>query len=386
MSSLPVNPHWIDTDRQLQDCCAHLMKHEVVAVDTEFMRSDTFYPKAALFQLACDDGIYLIDPLPISDFFPLVNLLQSPDVVKVLHSCSEDLEVFSHFLDIVPEPLIDTQIAAALLNYGPSVGYANLVNATQQVELPKGSTRSDWLQRPLSEEQKLYAAQDVAYLLPIYRQLQQGLKDQDRWQWLQEDCDNLIAAAKAPVDQGDYYRRIKSAWKLSRPKQAVLKALSDWREQRARRDNVPRNHLVHEKVLWEIANRLPRSMPQLQNVGGLSPRKIRRYGQDLLDIVEQQRAAEQNPDALPLALAPPLPLDARALMRALRERVAQHAEQLALPPELLAKKADLEFIVRSGLDQAPYQLPPRLQGWRKSAVGDDLIALAESHRTEKSSP
>jgi ribonuclease D len=164
------DPVWVASDDGLRTCCEQLSTASRIAVDTEFMRSSTFYPKAALIQLFADEvdpqHCYLVDPLAIGDFEPLVKLLTDPSVVKVFHACSEDLEVFSSFLGCVPEPLVDTQIAAGLLGYGPACSYASLVETLLGISLEKGETRSDWLQRPLQSKQLQYAVQDSFFCCP----------------------------------------------------------------------------------------------------------------------------------------------------------------------------------------------------------------------------
>ncbi|HEY0892485.1 MAG TPA: ribonuclease D, partial [Cellvibrio sp.] len=165
---IPSEPIWIDQDDQLTELCAVWRKQAAIAVDTEFMRSDTFYPIAGLLQIGDGKGCYLIDPLAIKNLAPLRELMLDTAVTKVLHSCSEDLEVFQRWLGVVPAPLFDTQIAAAFAGLGFSLGYSGLVKNLLTIEIPKDETRSDWLQRPLSVAQLNYAALDVAHMLVVY--------------------------------------------------------------------------------------------------------------------------------------------------------------------------------------------------------------------------
>lgn len=378
-SSVVTHPElhhlWIDSNAKLQDCCQQLSRAPAVAVDTEFMRTNTFYPKAALFQLYDGETCYLVDPLAIDDFSPLVDLLTDPEVVKVLHSCSEDLEVFQCFLGCLPEPLVDTQIAAALLPHGSSTSYAGIVELLLGHKLEKGETRSNWLQRPLDQRQLHYAAQDVIYLLPVYHRLVEDLEQAGRLSWLQEDCAALLEAARRPVELDDFYPRIKSAWKLRPQELLVLKELSRWREEQARERDLPRNHVVHERILWELAKRQPRNFHGLKAVDGMDGRTLRRWGNDLLQVVAA--AKELGPEHYPERLPGPLPLSQRELGKALKACVAEKAEALELTPDILVKKADFDYIIRSGMNNGSYSLPPRLQGWRRSVIGDDLLAVAE---------
>lgn len=375
IDGLKVESLWIDNDALLRDCCNQLSQANAIAVDTEFMRTNTFYPKAALFQIFDGQRCYLIDPLAIEDFSPLRALLHDPQVVKVLHACSEDLEVFQSFLDCLPEPLIDTQIAAGLLHHGSSTSYATMVESVLGLKLEKGETRSDWLQRPLDSKQLHYAAQDVVYLLSVYEHLLAELERAGRMEWLKEESEALLAAARTPAPADEFYLRIKSAWKLRPQELMVLKELSTWREEQARNHDKPRNHIVHERVLWEVARRQPRNMNSLKVIEDMDHRTLRRWGQDLLTIIAQAQdlGAEHYPEALP----PPLPLTQRKLGKALKGCVADTAEALQISADILVRKADFEHIVRSGMQGGTYSLPKRLQGWRRPVIGDKLLALAE---------
>lgn len=167
---------WVDNDDQLEQVCESWMELNMIAVDTEFMRSQTFYPIAGLIQVNDGERNYLIDPSAIQDFFPLVDIFDNENILKVLHSCSEDLEVFQHTFGCVPKNILDTQIAAAFVGHSYSLGFANLARDVLNVDLPKGETRSDWLQRPLSVAQIQYAAMDVEYLYILATELIASLK------------------------------------------------------------------------------------------------------------------------------------------------------------------------------------------------------------------
>lgn len=374
IDGIEITSLWIDSDAQLQDCCRQLSQAKAIAVDTEFMRTNTFYPKAALFQIFDGQNCYLIDPLAVEDFSPLRALFSNPEVVKVFHACSEDLEVFQCFLDCLPHPLVDTQIAAGLLHHGSSTSYAGMVESVLELKLEKGETRSDWLRRPLESTQLHYAAQDVVYLLAVYEHLMAELTAAGRLDWLHEESEALLTTARNPAPAEDFYLRIKSAWKLRPQELLVLKELSTWREEQARNRDKPRNHVVHERVLWELAKRQPRNQSGLKNIEGMDPRTQRRWGEDLLTIIAQ--AQELGPEHYPAPLPPPLPITQRRLVKALKTCVADTAEALKLAPDALVRKADFEHIVRSGMKDGNYTLPKRLLGWRRSVIGEPLLAVA----------
>lgn len=375
---IPTDPIWVETDAELAELCQRWQGQGAVAVDTEFMRSETFYPIAGLVQVGDGRGCYLIDPLAIDDFSPLKALFQNTQVTKVLHACSEDLEVFQHWLGVVPDPIFDTQIGAAFAGYGFSVGYANLVKTLLDVEVPKGETRSDWLQRPLSIAQKKYAALDVAHMLVVYGKLLQTLRTQERLDWVKADCAALVENIQKTPDPNEYYRKLGSAWKLRRRELAVLRQLCAWRETQARARNRPRNRLIKEAGLWELARSQPSDLNELKTLKEVPARTIASDGEALLAEIQSARA---EPEAFwPERLAPPLGRAEAPLMKALKGYVRELAEEMDLPPELLVRKREYESIVRSGLEGGPFELPERLKGWRYPVLGQGLLERAEEHR------
>lgn len=372
---IPTEPIWIAQDQELAELCARWRQQAAIAIDTEFMRSETFYPIAGLIQVGDGRGCYLIDPLAITDFSPLRELLLDSAVTKVLHSCSEDLEVFQRLLNLVPSPLFDTQIAAAFAGYGFSLGYAGLVKAVLNIDVPKEETRSDWLQRPLSVAQLKYAALDVAHMLVVYGKLLQQLKATGRLQWVKEDCADLVTNARQPDDFTQAYRKVGFAWKLRSQELATLQQLCIWRETEARERNVPRNRLVKEPVLWEIARRQPSDLEQLQRIRDLPPRTLRDYGEQLLAIVAASGASD--PASWPERLPPPLAIREAAQLKRLKKHVRDLAEKLDMPVEIFVRKKEYEELLRSGLHSEEFVLPSRLQGWRFEVVGQTLLALAQ---------
>jgi len=298
----------------------------------------------------------------------------------VLHAPSEDLEVFQHWLGVLPEPLFDTQLAAAFVGEGFSLGYAGLGKAILGVEIPKGETRSNWLQRPLSVAQKRYAALDVAHMLVIYGKLLQRLRSSGRLDWAKAESADLVAKARQEPEPEDYYRKLGSAWKLHRRELAVLRQVCAWREREARRANRPRNRLLKEAGLWELARRQPVDLGQLRALKEIPARTLRDYGETLLEQIELGR---NQPEPLwPEPLPAPLGRAEAPFLKTLKAHVRHLAERLALPPELLARKRDYEALVRSGLNGGEFVLPPSLEGWRRDLLGDSLLEVARAHRND----
>ena len=366
--------HWILDDASLARHCAAWQALPFVALDTEFMRVDTFYPIAGLLQVSAGEGAYLIDPLRIDDWQPFAALLEAPNVVKVLHSCSEDLEVFLRLTGALPAPLFDTQLAAGYLNIGFSMGYSRLVQTVLGIELPKGETRSDWLQRPLSETQVSYAAEDAQHLAELYQVLLPKLSA-DKLAWILEDGAQLVANLRREIDPDEAYLEAKLAWKLSPQQLAVLRALCAWRERQARARNQPRNRVLREHSLWPLARFQPDNTVALARIEDMHPRTVRQDGETILKLIREAAALppEQWPEALPM----PLPLEAGALLKQLRAVGQREAERLQMAPELMLRKKSLEALLKSGFPDGPWTLPDNLRGWRRELMGQALLDVLQ---------
>ena len=371
---MPVDIQWIRDNVSLAQHCAAWRQLPFVAVDTEFMRVDTFYPIAGLIQIGDGDRAFLIDPLDISDWQPFAVLLEDSAVVKVLHACSEDLEVFQHLTGSLPAPLFDTQLAAGYLNMGFSMGYSRLVSAVLTIDLPKDATRSDWLQRPLSELQVQYAAADVIHLAEVYRVLVSRL-DERKLSWLLEDGAEQTVNLRREVQPEELYRESKLGWKLSRQQLAVLRELYAWRERQARQRNQARNRVIREHSLWPLARTQPDNLNDLAKIEDMHPRTVRQDGETLLKLI---KSAGQTPVAeWPEALPEPLPADATSLLKKLRAVGQAEAEKQGMVVELMLRKKHLEQILKTGYPDGPYSLPGGLRGWRRELMGQALLdALA----------
>ena len=365
----------IESDAALIDLMDSAAGCTAVMVDTEFMRRNTFYPQVALVQLCFADSdaagtAWLVDPLQIGDTAPLVDLFEDPAVVKVLHSASEDLEVFQHWLGVLPKPLFDTQKAAAMVGLEFGLGYRAMVLELCGEDLPKGETRSDWLQRPLTESQCHYAAQDVSWLLDAYRIIEQRCKQQDRYQWVLEDgemaCRGLASTA------GSYYKRVKSAWKLSPRELATLITICDWREQVARQKDKPRSWIIDDKACLQLAQQGPANMNELRATVELHPAGLRRYGETLLDLVAQQASHPEG--ELPPRLPAPLDAQQRKQLKRLKQQAEDIAADLGLAAQILVAGKDLEALVRGDKEQ-----PMAWSGWRQQRVIQPLRAFLEGH-------
>ncbi|MBD8604833.1 ribonuclease D [Pseudomonas sp. CFBP 8771] len=367
---MAIDIHWIRDDASLAEHCAHWQSLPYVALDTEFMRVDTFYPIAGLLQIGDGASAFLIDPLSITQWQPLTQLLENPAVIKVLHACSEDLEVLLRLTGSLPAPLFDTQLAAAYLNLGFSMGYSRLVQEVLGIELPKGETRSDWLQRPLSDTQVSYAAEDAVHLAEVFEKLRPQLSE-DKYAWVLEDGAELVAQLRREVNPDELYRDAKLAWKLSRAQLAVLRELCAWREREARARDLPRNRIVREQSLWPLAKLQPDNLQTLAKIEDMHPRTVRQDGEQILALIKA--AASVAPEQWPAVLPEPLPIEASAVLKQLRAIGQREAERLNMAPELMLRKKTLEALLKTGYPDGPYQLPDSLRGWRRERMGQALL-------------
>ncbi len=358
---------WISSDAALATACVGWADADFLALDTEFVRTTTFFPKPGLVQLATADDCWLIDPLEISDWSPFRTLMSDPSIVKVFHSCAEDLEVCKRLFDELPSPLFDTQLAMSLSGYGHSVGFQRAIAELLGLDIPKEATRSDWLKRPLSAQQIDYAVADVYYLRQIYPMLRAALERKGRLSWLEEDCQRLIDDSRyAENDFSLSYKRVKMGWKLRQQEQHILQQLSVWREQEARRRDVPRNKVADDRSLWNMA-RYKSDSKQALHKAGLPQLTYKESATELLDIIRSAQEAPQS--EWPSLLERPLSVDDGNRLKALKAIVTQVSEAEDIPVELLASKRLLTPLARSDSDT----VPRALQGWRHQVVGEQLL-------------
>ena len=355
---------WVATDRELARAATRW--RGVIGLDTEFQRTDTFFPIPGLYQVAAASGSWLIDPLAIGDWAPLVEVLTDQRTVKVLHACSEDLELFHRHLAVGPENIFDTQFAYAFLSENFSASYASLVETLLGVALPKHHTRSNWLKRPLSDAQRRYAQEDVAYLLELRDALEAKLRAAGRWDWFVEDMRRR--GRYQPREPAVYFAGVKNAWKLDAGQLAVLKSLCEWREHRAMADDVPRNRIVWDEHLLEFAKSAAVDLAEVRRT--LPPSVARRFGEGLVRAHgEGCRASPQTP------LPRPLSQRKGSLLRRLRDIGRGRAATLGIAPELLARQRDLERCIRRY--RADGVLSETFLGWRKALLGDEFLAELE---------
>jgi ribonuclease D len=371
----PPPARYVTTTDQLAAALQLLAADTFVALDTEFMRESTYYPALCLVQAAGGTHCVVFDPLAIEDLTPLWRFLADRSRVKVLHAARQDLEVLSQSMgriDLpIPGPIFDTQVAGGLLGLSAQLGYAGLVVARLQRELPKGLARTDWARRPLSAEQLTYAADDVRYLAQLYPGLRADLAAAGRLEWLEEAGRELEDAGLYRTEPAAAWRRLKGLDRLSPRQRAAAKSLAQWRETRAMQSDKPRGWILADDTLRELAERLPANEAELQGIRSLPAGVIRRRGAELLALIDASGAAAA--DEPPMHI-PPRPDQAQlARVSELMALVRAQAQQLSIAPELLATRRDIEQLVFGGHSDH------LMSGWRRTLIGERLhSALAGS--------
>ena len=357
---------YVAKQEQLDDTLHRLAGADFIALDTEFMREDTFFPKLCLIQAATPDFTALIDPLTLDDLNPLWGFLHDRSRTKVLHAARQDLEVLLVAMGEAPlcGPVFDTQIAAALLGLPAQVGYGSLVAQRLGHTLAKGHARTDWTRRPLSGEQRAYAADDARFLAPLYLDLRSALEQEGRLSWLYEETRELEEARLYRSEPDEAWRRLKGLERMQPAQRATAKLLASWRETLAMKSDKPRGWILADEALRELAERRPASVADLEQLRGLPPAVIRKRGPEILALVEQATALAAN-EAAASAPARPDPQQVAKVTR-LMAYVRAEGERLKVSPELLATRRDIEALVFSGRSA-------RLStGWRKEVIGARL--------------
>lgn len=355
--------HWVAHPPQL-DALAQSLDTSPLALDTEFIRERTYYPKLALVQLRAAHGDeHLIDPLALPDAGALAPLLQGT-ALKIMHSPSEDMQAFQCGWNLIVEPIFDTQLAAALVGLGAGKSYQALVEALLGIHLEKGETRSDWLKRPLTESQRHYAAEDVRHLHAAHEILDRRLTELGRRDWLTQDCARLTAAARDDAIDPNPQLTARSAQRMERDAQIRLRRLLLWREEVARNRDKPRSWILDNELVVLLADRVL-SRSEFDALLDRHPKSPHRMRDELWETLTPAFSDEEY--AIPLATAPDPAL--RKTLKAMQAIVAEHATALDIPEGLLCARRHLESLLTTGT------WPAALEGWRADILKHDLINL-----------
>ena len=367
LPTLPSDAVWIDRRDALDQWLAALPPDARVGLDTEFMRRNTFHPQLALLQLGWDGRYALVDPLAFDLGDALRPGLHAGEAVTVMHSAGEDLETLAPYLPGGPRALFDTQVAAAFVGMGLGISYRALVAELCRVELDKGETRSDWMQRPLTDSQRLYAALDVVYLESIHDQLAERLELCGRTAWHAEDCERLKRRAAAAESDPQPQRGMRGAADWPRERQALLRRVLRWRDRTARALDRPRPWLLEDALAMSLVQQLPSTLAELdqRSRGQRALRSAQR--EELFGLLQAPVDAAEVAATAPVAH--PLQGEAKKALSAMKDCVDGLAAELDLPSGLLCPRKVLEEYVASG------DWPDFLEGWRHPLLAPHLPSL-----------
>lgn len=376
MSKITINkaikaaehPILLETSAQLKEAEKSWSRSPVLGLDTEFVRERTYRADLGLVQVSDGETAWLFDPLAIESAEPLVRMFTNPNTIKLLHSCTEDLEVLLNTYGALPEPLVDTQVACAMLGQPLQLGYHHTVKWMFDIEIDKEQTRSNWLKRPLTDRQLHYAAMDAVLLPEMLMTLQPQLEQLGRWSWLQEDIARMQQNARTPVDPEFAYLRFASLGRLDDDTLRALKHLSRWREITASERNRARGFVISDAGMLQLARARPTTAEELRGIEDIHPVALSRYGSVLLESLAEA-AADQAPVAIPEQLTE----RQKAQLKQMRQIVQQQSTALDIEPALLASRKELEKLIRALGTGSP--VPERFLGWRKEVVTDQLTSL-----------
>lgn len=367
----------ITDNKTLEEHCQSLASNDFLTIDTEFLRDKTYYSRLCLIQLAGPDTeAVAVDPLQKDlDLQPLHDLLANEKIVKVFHASRQDLEIFYNLTSKIPHPLFDTQVAAMVCGYGTSVSYSNLVHDICAQKLDKGPQFTDWSRRPLTKKQLSYALDDVIYLRDVYLHLLRELEKRDRTEWVKEEMGIL----KAPET---YENPLQDSWKRLKPKStkpkvlSVLREIASWRESEARRRDVPRNRVLRDETLVDMAFHAPKTVEELKHIRNM-PKDVAgsSLGKTLLKLIEKGRnvPVKKCPQTV---LKKRFPAELTPVLEMLKMLLRIQASENEVALKLIASNTDLESLAQD--DKADI---PALRGWRYEVFGKEALALKQGRLT-----
>ena len=354
----------------LASACDRLSNEVYLSVDTEFMREKTYYPRLCLIQISGKKEAIAVDTIsPGIDLEPVFKLLNDPTIIKVFHACRQDMEIFFHLTNNTPKPVFDTQIAAMVCGYGDAISYDKLVKQIVGIDIDKSSRFTDWSQRPLSNAQLNYALSDVTHLRKIYEQLKKQLRENGRETWLAEELDFVTSTTTYMIDPEKVWLRLKV--RSGRPQFLILvQAIAAFREREAQRRDVPRNRVLRDDVLLDIAARAPATPEELAKVRSISANfATSNSGAQILKAIS---LAKQ----IPIDQAPKIERTERknnqgtAVVELLKVLLKMKAEEHNVAQKLIAATADLEAVAADGMADVAF-----LKGWRREIFGNDALLL-----------
>lgn len=372
---------WVREQSQLDEVIDALATCGRVALDTEFIKRDTYYPRLALVQLNTGDHVYLLDA-PQLQLAELWEALRKVDVA-IWHACGEDLGIFYLLSGCPPlTNIFDTQIALSYLTGQLQMGYQQALADQLDMHIDKEHSQSDWLQRPLTDEQEQYAIDDVRYLPALYLSIEHALKSQGLYEYVWADC-QLYASDlyDAQHVEDDAMYLTMTDYRYTSQQMAILKGVATWREELARATNQPRTFIIKKQAVREIVTEKPNSMRELSHKTTMHRSMLRLYGEELLKVIREAKSLPftEHPDCL----VPPYRSKNKVLSKAVQQAIDEHARETGVPASVLMRKKWLGQLYEVvALDKDVSQLPQGLKGWRNDWVIQTLIPVIEKHKTE----
>ncbi|MGI5308892.1 ribonuclease D [Rheinheimera sp. WS51] len=355
----------------LANYCQRIAASTLLAVDTEFIRQSTLLPKLGLIQLFDGEHLALVDPLTITDWQPLIDVFANENMVKMLHSCHEDIEAFATIGITDITPLFDSQLAAHLLGWGSSVGFASLVERITNKVVDKSETRTDWLARPLADKQLTYAANDVLFLYPLYQTLKQELNSEQSALLLQEG-QQLMQRKHQKLPFEFKYLEIKNSWLLTSRELAVLRELVRWRAEYAQQKDLALGLVFKDAQLFELAKRRPSTLESLMNIPDMPHRELRRHGKMVIELIERAKALPA--DACPQRFHHQEHfIGYKQEVAAVSAAVKKAATEQGISAEFLSVKRQLNEYINwcwrvSDQQRSTLPVPEYLKGWRRQVL------------------
>ena len=354
-----------------EDLEAFLMRAQdcsVLAIDTEFLREKTYYAKLCLLQLATTDEVAIVDPFAVRDLKVIVPLLQDERITKLFHAGYQDLEILYREVGVLPHPIFDTQVAAALLGHTQQIGYGALVHAECGVTLKKGDSFTDWSHRPLSDSQLEYAADDVLYLPPLYKKMSASLSAKGRLSWLDRDFEDMCDPARYEACERKRFRRLKRASQLSPRQLSAAREFAAWRETTAQKRDVPRKWVVTDEQIVEACKREARTIDELFMVRGMRERLCTRDARIVVELIK--RGLDAPSDTWPELDKGKNEPNVDAQLDLMCALVRLRARENGVAFQTLASHDDLARVARGYTQDIDL-----LRGWRRSLVGEELLRL-----------
>jgi ribonuclease D len=378
----------IEDEISLQKLCQQYNEADVLAIDTEFVRTRTLYPKLGLLQIFDGKQLALIDPIAINDLTPFWQLLTNENIVKVLHACSEDLEVFLTSANCKPVNLIDSQIIMSFLGHGLSIGYAAMVEHFTGVALDKSESRTDWTKRPLTQKQLDYASADVDYLFQLYPKLLAEIEQVGRLDYAKQETQLLIERKFTPIDEDNLYRQMKMVYRLNSKQLNILQHLTRWRFQQAKKRDLPIGFVAKDHTLMAIAQYNPQNIEEMNKLQGAELLDIRHKGKAMLSIVKSASQTGESDYPAKITRLDEYP-GYKQIFKTVKAFIVAIAEKNSLAIENLASKKQInQFLtwhfnvndVRALNSSVKASLPnvDILSGWRNELFGQTLQAFADN--------